>query len=87
MAWSSLGRAILVDNLCDGIDVYRLHLEQPTFEQKLLIRAPRHHYPQQVVFSQSDQLAISGSDRGVVHVWDVDSGALVQVLRHSGKPQ
>lgn len=83
LAWCSTTQTILVSNLLDGVDLYCLK-DRPYFERRMLVPRIRCNFPQQVGFARYGQLAISGSDKGEVYVWDRDLGDFYQVLRHGG---
>jgi WD40 repeat protein len=77
-------------NLVDGIDVYKL-TDNPTCHL-LLVRTLRVKIRRNricdVQFDSTGEFAISGSDNGEVHLWDIDSGQLDQALCHGkGKNQ
>lgn len=50
----------------------------------MLVSRIRCNVPQQVGLAQNGKLAISGSDRGEVYIWERKTGDLRQVLRHGG---
>lgn len=74
---------MVVSNLMDGVDVYRV-VDRPQFERRLRVPRIRNNVPQQVCFAQDSQLIVSGSDRGEVYIWESATGTCVQVLRHGG---
>ncbi|KAG1794228.1 WD40-repeat-containing domain protein, partial [Suillus plorans] len=79
----SLG-SLLVWNLVDGINVYRL-TDNPTCHlllvQTLRIKIRRNRICD-VQFDSTGEFAISGSDNGELHLWNIDSGQLDQALCH-----
>lgn len=84
MAWSKTTRTLLVSNLQDGIDVYRIGLgERPHWALKLKTTI-QNNIPIQVTFGVDDKFAISGSDNGEVRLWKMEAHTSVTaVLRHS----
>ncbi|KAG2092257.1 hypothetical protein BD769DRAFT_1371002, partial [Suillus cothurnatus] len=85
----SLG-SLLVWNLEDGINVYRL-TDNPTCHLllvRMLHMKIRRNRICDVQFDSTGEFAISGSDNGEVHLWNIDSGQLDQALCHGrGKNQ
>ncbi|KAG1842715.1 hypothetical protein C8R48DRAFT_619401 [Suillus tomentosus] len=75
---------LLVWNLLDAIEVYQL-TDNPTCHLLLIkmlrVRIRRNHICD-VQFDCTGKSAISGSDNGEVHLWDIDRGQLKQVLPH-----
>lgn len=84
MAWSKTTRTLLVSNLQDGIDVYRIGVgEKPHWALKLHT-AIQNNIPIQVTFGVGDKLAISGSDNGEVRLWPMEAHmGVAAVLPHS----
>jgi WD40 repeat protein len=78
-AWCESTQTLLVWNLCDGIDIYRID-DRPIWIGKLAINISRNMVVQ--VSFGVEPFAISGSDRGDIYVWDLKTRSLQQVLRH-----
>ena len=82
LAWSRKTRRLLIWNLLDGMDLYRLHetghLEYiRTFQSDI-----EHHVIKLVDFVQDEQLVASGTDRGEIILWDAKTGKRVHSLGH-----
>ncbi|KII87890.1 hypothetical protein PLICRDRAFT_176650 [Plicaturopsis crispa FD-325 SS-3] len=71
----------IVDNASDGFDMFTLSDAQ--FIRKFYTGKATVRFPKQVVFSADGRLVIGGSDRGSVHVFRVEDGEDIAVLRHS----
>ncbi|EGO28142.1 hypothetical protein SERLADRAFT_433992 [Serpula lacrymans var. lacrymans S7.9] len=84
-SWWPATRSLLVSNLVDGVDIYRI-TDRPTFIRKLPVRITRN-YTKQVHFGWNGALAVCGSDRGEVYLWEVESGTPHQVLVHGGETE
>ncbi|KAI5983196.1 WD40-repeat-containing domain protein [Pisolithus albus] len=83
-AYHEGSKTLLVWNLIDGIDVYQLmdcSLYSLKFVRHLQIQIRRNRICH-VQFDLDGKRAITGSDNGQVLIWDVNSGQLVQALRH-----
>ncbi|KAF8324741.1 WD40-repeat-containing domain protein, partial [Amanita rubescens] len=78
-AWCESTQTLLVWNLCDGIDIYRID-GRPIWIGKLAINISRNMVVQ--VSFGVEPFAISGSDRGDIYIWDLKTRSLQQVLRH-----
>lgn len=84
MAWSPKKRTILVSNLVNGVDLYKLE-EDLFFDRRLLVGRIRRNVPQQIGFAQNDEVIVCGSDRGEVYLWDESSNFSLQTLRHGSE--
>lgn len=85
LAWSTHSNTLLVWNLSDGVDVYHIqHHGQPVWVKKLGMDVKRNMVVQ-VAFGNEGKLAMSGSDRGEVWIWDLgaETSQDAQVLVHS----
>lgn len=81
MSSSSTNRLVLVDNLDKGVTLYRF----PTLglvQHFSIIPSLPYYVLKQAVFAESDALVVAGSDNGKVHVLDLLSARIVQVLYH-----
>ncbi|KAI0310151.1 hypothetical protein OF83DRAFT_1025984, partial [Amylostereum chailletii] len=82
MVWSSETRRLLVWNLDDGADVYQLH-DNGEFRHLHNLRvAVKRNFIKLLDLVQHGRIAVSGTDKGEVLLWDTDSGALLQTLIH-----
>ncbi|KAI0321631.1 hypothetical protein OF83DRAFT_1080803 [Amylostereum chailletii] len=82
MSWSSETRHLLIWNLDNGVDLYQLHEDgQLRYLRKLRVKVKRN-FVKLVALVQHGRLAVSGTDKGEVNLWDTDSGVLVQTLIH-----
>ncbi|KAI6143929.1 WD40-repeat-containing domain protein [Pisolithus tinctorius] len=85
MAYHDATKTLLVWNLVDGFDAYRL-VDKPNncllhFRHfRVKIRRNRICHIQ---FDLDGKTAITGSDNGRVVIWDISTGQQVQVLHHS----
>jgi len=83
-AYHESAAKLLVWNLLDGVDIYRL-TDQPTshlvFVRKLRVKIRRNQI-NRVQFDVSGTKAICGGDNGEVSVWDIENGELIQTLPH-----
>ncbi|KAI6023150.1 hypothetical protein BKA83DRAFT_4054058 [Pisolithus microcarpus] len=79
-AWSAATRLLLVWNLVDGIDVYHI-VERPVLVRKLRVNISRM-YVCQVDFGCQGLLATSGTDKGKVCIWNMNSAEQSTVLTH-----
>lgn len=82
MAFSANKKTIVVDNLRDGFDMYRL--ERPSAPIESFRARSRRLYVKQAVFGEGSKLVIGGSDNGEVIVYDAATGERVQTLAHGG---
>ena len=83
-AYHEQQRILLIWNLEDGCDIYRLTDHHPyslIHLHRLSCRVRQNHICQ-VQFDLNGRVAITGSDNGEVMLWDVALGKLVQVLHH-----
>ncbi|KIK22686.1 hypothetical protein PISMIDRAFT_68992, partial [Pisolithus microcarpus 441] len=83
-AYHESSQLLLVWNLVDGVDIYRL-VCQPTsslHHVRHLRLKIRRNYICHVQFDSNGKVAITGTDNGQVLLWDIDSGQLAQVLHH-----
>ncbi|KAI0310199.1 hypothetical protein OF83DRAFT_1070922, partial [Amylostereum chailletii] len=81
-AWSPETHQLLVWNLEDGIDVYQLKDEGQLKPIRCLKMNLQYYFPKLVDFAQQGRLAVSGTDRGEVFIWDIETGTLKQTLIH-----
>lgn len=84
-ALSPDGSLLVVHNLEDGLDLYRLKkrgISSPT-TFKLDDHGDKN-YPVSVAFLHDGQGVISGAQAGNVCVWETTSGDQFQVLGHEG---
>lgn len=79
-AWSPATRLLLVWNLVDGVDVYHI-VECPVFVRKLRVTIDRM-YICQVDFGCQGVLAASGTDKGKVRIWNMNSVEQATALTH-----
>ncbi|KAM6491158.1 WD40-repeat-containing domain protein, partial [Amanita muscaria] len=79
-AWSEESQTLLVWNLYDGIDVYRID-KGPIWIAKLAMNISRNMVVQ-MSFVSEPNYAVSGSDNGDVYVWDISTHSPQQVLHH-----
>lgn len=84
MAWSPIRRTVLVSNLVDGVDLYKLD-QSLCFDKRLVVNRIRCNVPQQVGFAQNDEVIVCGSDRGEVYLWDSSSDFTFRTLRHGSE--
>lgn len=78
MAWSSTTETLLVWNLANGLDVYRL-ADKPIRTGMLKLKI-KQNFVIQVAFGGQGKYAISGSDNGEVYLWDFESTQPTQIL-------
>lgn len=79
---------LLVHNLRNGLDLYRLDKNKflcrsRTF--KFNDKQPDKNYPVSVAFVHEGAGVVSGAQAGSVFVWETNSGEQFQVLEHDGK--
>lgn len=80
----ALPKAILlaVSNLQDGVDIYDVSSDCRHIRKlKTPVRAETN-VRLQVAFGQYGKILATGSDGGVIKIWDTISGALLQTLVH-----
>lgn len=82
MAWSRSASLLLVWNLLDGMDVYRIRSQDPPIWVARLSINMRRNIVVQVALESQGRWAICGSDCGEIYVWDIDSQQRTQVLMH-----
>ncbi|KAI0315726.1 hypothetical protein OF83DRAFT_1061566 [Amylostereum chailletii] len=82
MAWSPETRYLSVWNLEDGVDVYRLHDDAQLRHLHKLTVNIRRNFVKVIDLVQHGRMAISGTDKGEINVWDAECGVLVQTLTH-----
>lgn len=73
----------------EGFDLYdigtgELHGTVKGRETPAISNAPLAPYPNPMRFVHNGQALIGGSPAGHVHLWDVASKCVVQILRHEG---
>ncbi|KAF7791446.1 hypothetical protein EIP86_002462, partial [Pleurotus ostreatoroseus] len=79
---SSDEKLVLIPNLCDGVDVYRL----PELDLvKTLKRSRPSHYICQAVFACDARFIIAGNEDGQVVIYDLFDGEPVKQLSRPGK--
>jgi hypothetical protein len=71
----------VVDNATNGFDIH--NLDDGTLMTTFETGQPIQRRPKQVAFAEGSKLVVCGSDRGVVYLFDRQSGALVGQLKHA----
>lgn len=61
---------VLIDNACDGLDLFTL--PDHKWAEHLPTGARTIHFPLGVAFAESGTVAVGGSDCGLVHVFDLE---------------
>lgn len=74
---------LLIDNACDGLDLFSLPDHKWLKHFPIGFRVAR--LPSQVAFAEHGKLAVCGSDHGVVRLFKVEDGGEIRPLRH-GSP-
>ncbi|TFK59662.1 WD40 repeat-like protein [Pluteus cervinus] len=90
MTWSAATNRLLVWNMHDGVDIYKLSLlkRRPILESTFEIEMGQLIYPTQMACSTRDALAVCGSNLGgKIYVWDIMSGKRRQRLTQGGGVQ
>jgi WD40 repeat protein len=78
-------RHILVYNLCNGLDLYKLRSKN--LEQSYTFTADADvNYPLKVAFTNNGQSVVCGAQDGKVRIWNRITGMQEQILVHEGKP-
>ena len=73
-------RSLLVWNLSDGMDIYHI-MDRPVFVKKLQLEVVRM-YTFQVDFARHGSIAICGTDREEVCLWELETQRILTVLTH-----
>ncbi|KAI6095173.1 hypothetical protein EDD16DRAFT_1439248, partial [Pisolithus croceorrhizus] len=83
-AYHEASQLLLVWNLVDGVDIYRLAYQPMSSLHHIrhLRLKIRRNYICHVQFDSDGKVAITGTDNGQILLWDVNSGQLAQVLHH-----
>lgn len=74
---------LLIDNACDGLDLFSLPDHKWLKHFAIGFRVAR--LPLQVAFAEQGNVAVCGSDHGVVRLFNVDDGTEMRRLYH-GSP-
>ncbi|TFK58533.1 WD40 repeat-like protein [Pluteus cervinus] len=88
MTWSEPTSRLLIWNLEDGVDIYRLQNPQrlPVYVASFRVRMDTMSVPVQMCCSSRHSLALCGSNLGALHLWDITSNTHRQTIIHeSGK--
>lgn len=82
MTWSAEARRLLIWNLEDGVDVFRLHDDGQIRHQRKLGVSIKRNFVKITDLVQHGQMAVSGTDKGELNVWDAETGVVAQTLIH-----
>ncbi|KAI6124701.1 WD40-repeat-containing domain protein [Pisolithus croceorrhizus] len=78
-------QALLISNLSDGMDLYKIRHCHP-YRRFKYISDSGENFPVQVTFLHDGRAAACGSTDGNVTVWDIANEDQIQVLPHDGHP-
>lgn len=70
-----------MDNAFDGFDLYSL--TECRWLRLFPTGTPTVRFPKQVAFGENGRTVVGGSDHGSVYVFDRETGAPLDVLRHA----
>ncbi|KAF8573555.1 hypothetical protein K439DRAFT_1375051, partial [Ramaria rubella] len=73
----------VVDNVTDGFDLHQL--DNGAHIHTLQTGTPTKKVPKQVVFGENWEIIVSGSNHGLVYLFERETGRLLNVLCHADK--
>lgn len=78
-------KRLLVHNLNDGLDIYEISLKAAAFKKEIQFQGNGNtRSPVRVSFLHGGDAVVSGTQTGVISVWESDTGEQFQVLGYEG---
>lgn len=86
-----VGQLVAVATPAKGFDIYNISTGQPlgTVNARRIpnsaLSPPQPYHPNPVLFVHDGLALLGGSNGGHVHLWDIETKRIIQILRHPGE--